>query len=311
MQEIISMTNNDKLLEYINRNGKDRSWTELADLFGIKPGYSNKQKSDYVRKLVRRKETTTYVVNEDALFHEFLEWKKANRKNKIYSKRGELPKPFIGSPDNILVIGDLHEPFCIDEYLLFCREQQERFNCGIVVFIGDIIDNAFSSYHETNPDGLSAGDELQYAIERIKDWYTVFPEAVVTIGNHDRMAFRKAHTSKLSKRWVRSLGEVLNTPNWLYVEDIDIYGVQFNHGEGGTASSKYKQYLQSVVQGHRHTESYITYVSGNKTNIFAMQVGNGVQRDSYAMAYGKKGPNPIINCGVILNQGKLPILIPM
>ena len=50
---------------------------------------------------------------------------------------------------NILVIGDLHEPFCLDAYLDFCKEQYDKFNCNEVIFIGDIIDNHFSSYHET------------------------------------------------------------------------------------------------------------------------------------------------------------------
>ena len=54
--------------------------------------------------------------------------------------------------NNILVIGDLHEPFCLDEYLYFCIEKYREFNCNEVVFIGDIIDNHYSSYHETNAD---------------------------------------------------------------------------------------------------------------------------------------------------------------
>ena len=42
---------------------------------------------------------------------------------------------------NILVIGDLHEPFCLDGYLDFCLEQYETYNCNQVIFIGDILDN--------------------------------------------------------------------------------------------------------------------------------------------------------------------------
>lgn len=298
------MTNNEKFLQHIQTHGKDRSWSELAELFNIKQGYSTKQKSDYVRKLARRSDT-----NESSLFQEFLDWKKANKKTTLYSRRKQLPKVYTGNEHNVLVIGDLHEPFCLDEYLFFCREQQERFDCGTVLFIGDVIDNNFSSYHETDPDGLSAGNELEYAKERIKDWYSVFPNAFVTIGNHDRMAFRKAYTSKLSKRWIRTLGEVLEVPNWMFVEEIELYGVNYNHGEGGTASARYKQYMQSVVQGHRHTQAYVEYVSGNKENVFAVQVGCGIDKDAYAMAYGKKNANPIIGCAVVLDKGKLPILI--
>lgn len=300
------MTNKEKFLEHIRTKGKDLPWADLAELYGIKPNSQRKEKADYVRKLARRIEAQEF---QQDLFSEFLEWKKTNRKIQIYSKRKGLPTPYKGNPDNILVIGDLHEPFCLDEYLFFCREQQEKFDCGTIVFIGDIIDNHYSSYYDQNPDGLSAGQELEYATARVQDWYSVFPQAFVTIGNHDRMAARKVFSSGLSKQWVRSLGEVLNVPNWLFVEDVEIFNIHFDHGESASANVKYKQYLQSVVQGHRHTKSYIDYVTGNKKSIFAMQVGCGIDKDSYAFAYGKKGPNPIINCGVILDKGTIPILV--
>ena len=84
---------------------------------------------------------------------------------------------------NVLVIGDLHEPFCLDEYLDFCVDTYRKYACNQVIFIGDIIDNHYSSYHETDPDGLSGGDELNLAIERIARWKHAFPEAIVIIGN--------------------------------------------------------------------------------------------------------------------------------
>jgi ACT domain-containing protein len=44
---------------------------------------------------------------------------------------------------NVLVIGDLHEPFCLDDYLQWCIEQYYIYKCTEVVFIGDVIDNHF------------------------------------------------------------------------------------------------------------------------------------------------------------------------
>ena len=38
---------------------------------------------------------------------------------------------------NVLVIGDLHEPFCLDGYLDWCIEQYYAYKCTEVVFIGD------------------------------------------------------------------------------------------------------------------------------------------------------------------------------
>ena len=145
-----------------------------------------------------------------------------------------------GDPDNVLVIGDLHAPFTLPKYLRFCREQQELYNCGTVIFIGDIIDNHYSSYHESDPDGYSAGEELDRAIDMISDWNWTFPKASVIIGNHDRLVYRKAFTAGVSKRWIREYKDVLDTPNWDFVENIEIHKVNYNHGEGGTAMNRIK-----------------------------------------------------------------------
>jgi hypothetical protein len=38
-----------------------------------------------------------------------------------------------------------------------------------------------------------------------------------------------------------------------------------------------------------------------------MQVGCGINFDSYSFAYAKRGKKPAIGCAVVLNDGKLPI----
>jgi len=62
----------------------------------------------------------------------------------------------------VLAIGDLHEPFCLDKYLRFCKNVDRKYRCNKVVFIGDVIDNHYSSYHETDPDAaLMEGIEVE------------------------------------------------------------------------------------------------------------------------------------------------------
>ena len=140
----------------------------------------------------------------------------------------------------ILVIGDLHCPFELDGYFDFCKETYANYNCNQVIFIGDIIDNHAFSYHEPDPDGMSAGDELQVAIEDVKKWYNAFPVADVLIGNHDRMAARKAMTGGIPKVWIKSYNDVLGTTKWNWTERIVYDDVQYVHGEGGTARTKAK-----------------------------------------------------------------------
>ena len=199
----------------------------------------------------------------------------------------------------ILVIGDLHCPFDLDGYLEFCQETYSKFNCNQVLFIGDIIDNHASSYHESDPNGLSGGDELDYAIERVRKWYTAFPKADVCIGNHDRIVMRKAFSSSIPKEWIKTYNEVLGT-SWNWVESIIYDDVLYEHGEGGQAKSKAKNNMMSSVCGHTHTESYVIWYVGKRYRVFGMQVGCGVDWESYATAYARNFKKQAIGCGVVI-----------
>jgi len=208
---------------------------------------------------------------------------------------------------NVLVIGDLHEPFCLDSYLDWCIEQYDTFNCTEVVFIGDVIDNHYSSYHETSADGMGGLEELELAIKRIARWRDAFPVATVLIGNHDRLIMRKAQTSAIPSKWIKSYKEVLETPDWNFVERYVLDNVQYLHGEGGTASSKCRADMMNTVQGHLHTQCYVQNFVGQKFRIFGVQSGCGIDHESYAMAYAKYGKKPAVGCVVVLNNGKTPI----
>lgn len=212
---------------------------------------------------------------------------------------------------NVLVIGDLHEPFCLDGYLDFCIEQYNIHNCDEVVFIGDIIDNHYSSYHETSADGMGGADELELAIKRIARWRDAFPVATVLIGNHDRLIMRKAQTSAIPSKWIKSYKDVLEVPEWTFTERYVKDGVQYIHGEAGTARTKCRADMQNTVQGHLHTQAYCEHYVGQNFRIYGLQVGCGIDHESYAMAYCKAGKKPAIGCAVVKNNGTLPINILM
>jgi predicted phosphodiesterase len=208
---------------------------------------------------------------------------------------------------NILVIGDLHEPFCLDGYLDWCLEQYETFNCNQVIFIGDIMDNHAYSFHEADPNGDSAGLELEKTIVKVAEWYKAFPVADVMIGNHDRMAARKGFSGGIPSQWIKSYSEVLETPNWNWCESIIYDDVLFEHGEGGQSAAKAKNNLMSSVCGHTHTLAYTQWFVGKRFKVFGMQVGCGVDADTYAAAYAKNFKKQAIGCSVVLNNGTLPI----
>ncbi len=199
----------------------------------------------------------------------------------------------------ILIIGDLHAPFTLYGYFEHCKEVYANYNCNQVIMIGDIIDNHFSSFHTADPDGLGGGDELDFAIQEIVKWRDEFPNADVCIGNHDRIIMRKAFDSQIPARWIKDYNEVLGT-NWNWVDRVVYDGVQYVHGEGGTARTKSKNDMMSTVQGHIHTQAYTEWVVGRNFKVFGMQVGCGVDGGSYAAAYAKNFKKQAIGCGVVI-----------
>ena len=219
---------------------------------------------------------------------------------RLKGKKRKAFENLIKNENRVLVIGDLHEPFCLDGYFDFCKQTYENYNCNKVVFIGDVVDNHYSSYHETSADGMGGADELEFAIKRLKKWHKTFPNAVVTLGNHDIIISRKAQTSNLPSKWIKDYKDVLETPSWSYTHRYELDNVQYIHGIGSKAHIRSVKDMQSVVQGHHHTDCYVQWKVGANNKVFGMQVGCGIDKNAYAMAYGKWFPKPAIGCGVVI-----------
>lgn len=211
----------------------------------------------------------------------------------------------------VLVVGDLHAPFIRNGYLQFCKDVYKEYKCNEVVFIGDQVDNHASSFHDHDPDGFSAGHELDAAIGQLSHWVAAFPKAKVCIGNHDRLPMRQAVASGVSTRWVRNYSEVLKCPGWEFKEWFEIDGVKYVHGEGQKAHIRMMNERQSIVCGHRHSELQITYSVSEHDRLWAMQVGWGGDQKAYSMAYAKDFKKGVVSCGVVLKNGEQPLAIPM
>jgi hypothetical protein len=111
---------------------------------------------------------------------------------------------------------------------------------------------------------------------------------------------RKAMTSAIPAKWVKDFKDVLETPNWNFVDRVVYDNVQYIHGESGTARTKCRADMMSTVQGHLHTQCYTDWYVGQNFRVFGTQVGCGIDHDSYAMAYAKRGKKPAIGCVVVL-----------
>ena len=158
---------------------------------------------------------------------------------------------------------------------------------------------------------MGGADELELAIKRISRWRDAFPVATVLIGNHDRLIMRKAQTSAIPSKWIKSYKDVLEVPDWDFVERYVKYDVQFIHGEAGTARTKCRADMMNTVQGHLHTQAYTEHYVGQNYRIYGTQVGCGIDFDKYSFAYAKAGKKPAIGCVVVKDNGTLPINVLM
>jgi len=236
--------------------------------------------------------------------------RKQHRETSKLSERQEyIPPP----PDttNVLIIGDVHVPFDLPGYLEFCVEQYKRWNCTWVIFSGDLVDFYNFSRFERDPDALSPSDELDQVKEGIKRWYEAFPKADVCIGNHDIRVAKRAFSAGLPRRLIVSLQDLLDVPGWNFREKFYYDGIKYIHGDRGSAEGNMKKHLVSIVQGHMHPQAYVKWQQGETRNMFAMQIGCGIDARKVAFDYAKDQIVPVIGVGVILDHGKIPLNVLM
>ena len=216
---------------------------------------------------------------------------------------------------SILVISDMHCPYNHPDTSAFLAACKEKFKPDTVVCIGDEIDHHALSYHESNPDLPSAGDELQKAIKALKPIYKLFPNVTVVESNHGSMVLRKAVTAGIPRKAIRSYNEILDAPKgWKWVDDTIVNTetgpIYFCHGKSATPGKLASQYGMSTVQGHFHEKSQVNYISTPEKLMFDAHTGCLADDKSLALQYNKINPKrPIVSILVILNG--IPQIVPM
>jgi len=215
-----------------------------------------------------------------------------------------------GNPDNVLVIGDTHEPYSLDWYLAFCREQQEIYDCGTVIHIWDIVDFNSISYHEKIVEELNPAWEFSEARRKLKDWYRTFPNVTVTLWNHDSLPRRQMRTAGLLKQFLKNPNDIFEAPDWRnFVDEITINNVLYTHY--GNALVKCVQEWMNMVCWHLHTKAGVLYYRNRQWQIRGLQVGTGIDYSKQVFEYAKmNSKHPVLSCWVVLNSGTLPIVIP-
>lgn len=327
----------EKLFLQIYMTGRNQSWNELSTIYNLTGEQLRKKYSKWKKKY---EDSRTYNYSEQVFTKDFVD--KYNRTdftkpplNTLYEinknpddwnyirnitnfdKHSTKTDINFGSPlcakkenENILIIGDIHEPFGHEGYLQHCLDTMKKYQCTKVIFIGDIVDLHSLSFHEHNPNLPNPGHEIQLAKLRLSKWYSAFPKAVVLSGNHDSLVKRKMKHAGIPEEIAKPMNEIFGTPNWEYVDNYVYQNILFTHGTGLSASSVNTKALyenKSVVIGHLHTSAKIEYL---KQDIFTLTVGCGIDYNSPAFDYARTNPKkPILSCGVIFH--KLPLIVPM
>lgn len=215
----------------------------------------------------------------------------------------------------ILVISDQHMPYNHPDMFKFLRAVKTKYKPTCVVNIGDEADKHAMSFHDSDPDLFSAGDELKEALKGIKKLEKLFPEQFVLHSNHGSMVMRKFLANGIPRAYARPLSEVYDTPGWEWLEDLILelpngQDVYFCHGKSKNGLKLTKAYGMNTVQGHYHETMAIEYTGNPDKLMWSMQVGCLVDKHSLAYAYNKLNAHrPILGTGLIINSQ--PLLVPM
>lgn len=216
---------------------------------------------------------------------------------------------------SILVISDMHHPYAHPDCVRFLKACKAKFKPDTVVCIGDEVDFHALSFHDSNPDLASAGDELKQAIVELKPLYKLFPKVTVIESNHGSMVLRKALHGGIPTKAIRSYNEVLDAPKgWRWVDALilrtELGPIYFCHGKSATPGRLASQYGMSTIQGHYHERAQVHYISTPERLMFDLHTGCLANDKSLALQYNKINPKrPIVSIAAVVNG--IPQIVPM
>jgi|ERR1017187_476064 hypothetical protein len=216
----------------------------------------------------------------------------------------------------ILVVPDLHFPYCHQDSLDFLAKINKTMHPSRVICLGDELDFHAMSFHNSDPDLDSAGKELLNGIALISGLKELFPKMDLLESNHGSMAYRKAKFNGMPRHLLKSYNSVLEVDNdWSWHDELLLRlpngnGCKFIHGLSSNILSASQSAGMSVVQGHFHNNFEIRYWDAGNGLHFGATAGCLIDNKSMAFAYNKTFiKKPLLGCLFIENS--IPCLIPM
>lgn len=283
------------------------SWRQIADVLG-KP---KSTVSDFLRK--EQGYEAEQDPNEIVIGLPTIDWNKFGWSipndgyDKLYAPRK--------ADDNsrILFISDMHIPYHHKGLLPFLEGLKRRYEPTRVVCLGDELDKHAMSFHDSDPDLPSAGDELKKALPVIRELENMFPEMDLIDSNHGSLLYRKAKHHGIPRHYLRGYNEVLEVgKGWKWHFDLtldlpDGQKVYVHHGKSANALRVAQMMGMSHVCGHYHESFGVQYCSTPASLIWAMNTGCLIDRKALAFAYSNNNmKRQVIGTGLIIDG--IPVL---
>lgn len=218
----------------------------------------------------------------------------------------------------ILVMPDLHAPYNHTDALDFMKKVRDVFKPDLVVNLGDEVDNHAISFHDADPNLMSAGNELTSAKEQMEILHGIFPNMLICHSNHGSLHYRRAKAHGIPVEYLRTYREILFPDgggegwdwNYEHVVRTPLGPVAFKHQCSGSAALAAAHEGVNLVVGHAHSSFEMQYRASRQRLYWGVTSGCLVDRSALAFAYGKESATkPILGCTMIINGQ--PMLLPM
>ncbi len=219
-----------------------------------------------------------------------------------------------------LIISDLHIPYHHPDAFKFLAAIKDKYleKNSVIINLGDELDKHAISFHQSDSELFSAGDELEKAKEIIHmkgGLHELFPKMNLCESNHGSLVYRKAKHHGIPLEYFRSYSEILETPKWAWHEDIVLKTkrgpVYITHGKSGIYGKLCKEEGMSCIQGHYHSKFEITWHKTKASERFNCFAGCLIDRQSMAFAYARNSiPKAVLGVAILSREG-YPRLIKM
>lgn len=239
-----------------------------------------------------------------------------------FAMKSDVEEAESGEHDNtrILFISDMHIPYQVPGLISFLEGLKVRYEPTRVICLGDEIDGHALSFHDSDPDLPSAGDELRQALPVIKEIEKLFPKMDIIDSNHGSLIYRKGKHHGIPRHYLRSYNEILEVgEGWVWHNDLTLdmsaFGVPdvyVHHGKSSNGIRLSQTMGMSSVQGHYHESMNIQYWANPNGLYYSMQCGCLIDKKSYAFAYNNVNlKRPLIGTGLILEGTPILEVFPL